>query len=53
MNIAPGFNLWAKFVIHAAGPVYQHWNKERIRKIACSSARSASCSRRRLYASMV
>ncbi|NLB81130.1 MAG: RNase III inhibitor, partial [Clostridiaceae bacterium] len=24
----PGFNLSAKFVIHTAGPVYQHWNKE-------------------------
>jgi O-acetyl-ADP-ribose deacetylase (regulator of RNase III) len=27
--ITPGFNLAAKFVIHAAGPVYRHWNKER------------------------
>jgi len=26
--ITPGFNLPAKFVIHAAGPVYRHWNKE-------------------------
>ncbi len=26
--ITPGFNLPAKFVIHAAGPVYQQWNKE-------------------------
>jgi len=26
--ITPGFNLSAKFVIHAAGPVYRHWNKE-------------------------
>jgi O-acetyl-ADP-ribose deacetylase (regulator of RNase III) len=26
--ITPGFNLSAKFVIHTAGPVYQHWNKE-------------------------
>ena len=24
--ITPGFNLPAKFVIHAAGPVYRHWN---------------------------
>ncbi len=26
--ITPGFGLPAKFVIHAAGPVYRHWNKE-------------------------
>ncbi|HOR13401.1 MAG TPA: macro domain-containing protein, partial [Clostridia bacterium] len=26
--ITPGFNLPVKFVIHAAGPVYQDWNKE-------------------------
>lgn len=26
--ITPGFNLPAKFVIHAAGPVYRQWNKE-------------------------
>ncbi len=26
--ITPGFNLPAKFIIHAAGPVYQQWNKE-------------------------
>jgi len=26
--ITPGFNLPAKFIVHAAGPVYQHWNKE-------------------------
>jgi O-acetyl-ADP-ribose deacetylase (regulator of RNase III) len=26
--ITPGFNLPAKFVIHAAGPVYWQWNKE-------------------------
>jgi O-acetyl-ADP-ribose deacetylase (regulator of RNase III) len=26
--ITPGFNLRAKFVIHAAGPVYRQWNKE-------------------------
>jgi O-acetyl-ADP-ribose deacetylase (regulator of RNase III) len=24
--ITPGFALHAKFVIHAAGPVYRHWN---------------------------
>lgn len=26
--ITPGFNLPAKFIIHAAGPVYQQWNRE-------------------------
>jgi O-acetyl-ADP-ribose deacetylase (regulator of RNase III) len=26
--VTPGFNLSAKFVIHAAGPVYRHWSKE-------------------------
>ncbi len=26
--ITPGFGLPAKFVIHAAGPVYRQWNKE-------------------------
>ena len=26
--ITPGFNLSAKYVIHAAGPVYHHWNAE-------------------------
>jgi len=26
--VTPGFNLSAKFVIHAAGPVYRQWNKE-------------------------
>lgn len=26
--ITPGFDLPAKFVIHAAGPVYRHWNAE-------------------------
>ena len=26
--ITPGFALPAKFVIHAAGPVYRHWNAE-------------------------
>lgn len=27
--ITPGFDLTAKYVIHAAGPVYRHWNAER------------------------
>lgn len=26
--ITPGFNLPAKYVIHAAGPVYSHWSRE-------------------------
>ncbi len=26
--ITPGFDLPAKYVIHAAGPVYRHWNAE-------------------------
>lgn len=26
--ITPGFRLSAKFIIHAAGPVYRHWSKE-------------------------
>jgi O-acetyl-ADP-ribose deacetylase (regulator of RNase III) len=26
--ITPGFALTAKYVIHAAGPVYRHWNAE-------------------------
>ena len=26
--ITPGFNLPAKFIIHAVGPVYRQWNKE-------------------------
>lgn len=26
--ITPGFNLHAKYIIHAAGPVYRHWSIE-------------------------
>jgi len=26
--ITPGFNLSAKYIIHAVGPVYRHWNAE-------------------------
>jgi O-acetyl-ADP-ribose deacetylase (regulator of RNase III) len=26
--ITPGFNLPAKFIIHAAGPIYREWNKK-------------------------
>jgi O-acetyl-ADP-ribose deacetylase (regulator of RNase III) len=31
--ITSGFNLRAKFVIHAAGPVYQQWNKEQTKHL--------------------
>jgi len=30
--ITPGFDLSAKFVIHAAGPVYRHWNEAKNEK---------------------
>lgn len=30
--ITPGFELPAKFIIHAAGPVYEQWNKEQSEK---------------------
>ena len=30
--ITPGFDLPAKYVIHAAGPVYSHWHKRRCRE---------------------
>ena len=29
--ITPGFRLPARYVIHAAGPVYSHWNKRQCR----------------------
>ena len=35
--ITPGFDLPAKYVIHAAGPVYSHWDKEQ----SCALLRSA------------
>ncbi len=35
--ITPGFSLSAKYVIHAAGPVYSHWNKERSRELLRSA----------------
>lgn len=31
--ITPGFNLPARFIIHAAGPVYRDWNKEESEKL--------------------
>lgn len=31
--ITPGFDLPAKYVIHAAGPVYSHWRKEQSRAL--------------------
>lgn len=35
--ITPGFDLPAKYVIHAAGPVYQHWNPaESARLLRCA-----------------
>ncbi|NLC73456.1 MAG: RNase III inhibitor [Ruminococcaceae bacterium] len=39
--ITPGFNLPAKYVIHAAGPVYKPWNKkesERLLRAAYTNA---------------
>ena len=35
--ITPGFGLPAKYVIHAAGPVYSHWNKEQSRTLLRSA----------------
>lgn len=35
--ITPGFDLPAKYVIHAAGPVYSHWNKEQSRALLRSA----------------
>jgi len=35
--ITPGFDLPAKYVIHAAGPVYSHWNKEQSRTLLRSA----------------
>ena len=35
--ITPGFGLPAKFVIHAAGPVYQDWNKEQNERLLYSA----------------
>ncbi len=35
--MTPGFDLPAKYVIHAAGPVYSHWNKEQSRALLRSA----------------
>ncbi len=35
--ITPGFDLPAQYVIHAAGPVYSHWNKEQSRALLRSA----------------
>ena len=35
--ITPGFGLPAKYVIHAAGPVYSHWNREQSRALLRSA----------------
>ncbi len=35
--ITPGFNLSAKYVIHAAGPIYHHWNAEQSEKLLRSA----------------
>lgn len=35
--ITPGFDLPAEYVIHAAGPVYSHWNKEQSRALLRSA----------------
>ncbi len=35
--MTPGFDLPAKYVIHAAGPVYSHWNKDRSRALLRSA----------------
>lgn len=39
--ITPGFSLPAKYVIHAAGPVYHHWSKEQSEKYLRSAYTSA------------
>ncbi len=35
--ITPGFALPAKYVIHAAGPVYRHWDAKKSEKLLCSA----------------
>ena len=35
--ITPGFGLRAKYVIHAAGPVYSHWHKAKSRELLRSA----------------
>lgn len=35
--ITPGFDLPAKYVVHAAGPVYHHWNGEENKRLLRSA----------------
>jgi O-acetyl-ADP-ribose deacetylase (regulator of RNase III) len=35
--ITPGFDLHAKYVIHAAGPVYRHWDAEQSERLLRSA----------------
>lgn len=35
--ITPGFHLPAKWIIHAAGPVYSHWSSKQSEKLLCSA----------------
>jgi len=39
--ITPGFALPCKYVIHAAGPVYRHWNAEQSEKLLRSAYTSS------------
>ena len=39
--ITPGFALPAKYVIHAAGPVYRHWNAEQNERLLRSAYTSS------------
>lgn len=44
--ITPGFDLPAKYVIHAAGPVYHHWNgeeNERLLRSAYTESLKLAC----------
>lgn len=40
-TITPGFNLPAKWIIHAAGPVYRHWSPKQSKYLLCSAYTSA------------
>lgn len=39
--ITPGFSLLAKYIIHAAGPVYHAWAKEESRELLSAAYRSS------------
>lgn len=39
--VTPGFSLSAKFVIHAVGPIYHRWSKNRCRELLASAYESA------------